>query len=168
VSATYQVGTVNGYSPVDVTYHIASATTFDQTVKAILGKQPNIPGSRSLGRYWTLSNIGGTVDATADLTFHYLDSADLSAVTEPIFNYFKYNGSFTQVPATLDTTNNLVTAAGVSSFSDWTLAEPGAVSTGNVQYASVTYSVNESWPSIDVIVTRPVAAAARLAFIIRP
>ncbi len=119
----FEVGTANGYSPVGVN---VTAGTFpaDFTVKAVQGPQPNIINSGfALSRYWTLTGTG----VTADLTFNYLDPIDIpGTATEANFVIQKYDGSFTQPGGTVDTTANTATITGVTSFSDWTLAEPAS------------------------------------------
>ncbi|PYS25271.1 MAG: hypothetical protein DMF72_02230 [Acidobacteria bacterium] len=115
---TFTVGTANGYSPVDT--NVTAGTGNSLTVKAIQGKHPNIPLPNALLRYWTITNSGSV---TANLTFNYL-AADVVG-TEANYKIFKYNGSFTQfTPNTLNTTSHFATLNGVSSFSDWTLADP--------------------------------------------
>src|SRR5207248_732443 len=64
----FDVGTANGYSPVDVN----SASTGSFTVSATQGSYPNtatgLPTNR-LARWWGLTNGGIT---SADVTFNYL------------------------------------------------------------------------------------------------
>ncbi len=36
----------------------------------------------------------------------------------------RYNGTFTQIPASIDTTANTATTTGISDFSDWVLVAP--------------------------------------------
>ncbi|MEN3333049.1 MAG: trimeric autotransporter adhesin [Blastocatellia bacterium] len=111
------------YSPVQVNL---TAGTFpaDFTVKAVKGPQPNIATpTRALQRYWTLTATG----VTADLTFNYLDPTDIPAgATEANFVIFKYDGMFTMPGGSVNTVANTASITGVTSFSDWTLAEPNA------------------------------------------
>jgi hypothetical protein len=120
---TFEVGTANGYSPVAVN---VTAGTFpaDFVVKAVQGAQPNIATpTRALQRYWTLTATG----VTADLTFNYLDPTDIPAgATEANFVIFKYDGMFTMPGGSVNTAANTASITGVTSFSDWTLAEPNA------------------------------------------
>jgi hypothetical protein len=119
----FEVGTANGFSPVGVNI---TAGTFPAifTVKAVQGPQPNILSpTHALQRYWVLDATG----VTADLTFNYLDPTDIpGTATESLFVIFKYDGAFTTPGGTVNTAANTATITGVSSFSDWTLAEPGA------------------------------------------
>jgi hypothetical protein len=119
----FVVGTANGFSPVAVN---VTAGTFpaDFTAKAVQGPQPNIADTtKALQRYWTLTATG----VTADLTFSYLDPPDVpGTATEANFVIFKYSGGFSMPGGTVDTNANTASITGVTSFSDWTLAEPGA------------------------------------------
>ena len=121
---TFEVGTANGFSPVGVN---VTAGTFpsDLTVKAVQGPQPNILSpTHALQRYWTLTESG---DITADLTFNYLDPIDIpGTANEGLFVILKYDGAFTMPGGTVTPATNQATITGVTSFSDWTLAEPGA------------------------------------------
>src|SRR5205807_7020628 len=58
---------------------------------------------------------------------------------------FKYSGgSFTQFnPSSLDTGTHTATLNGVTSFSDWTLAEPSAVTPGTLAFVGAPYSTAE-------------------------
>ncbi len=146
---TYHVGD-NGYSPVTAN---VTAGTGSLTVAAIATAQPNIPTpSKALSRYWKLAGTG----ITSDLTFNYLDPADIpGTATEANFVIMKYDGAFTQPGGTVNTTANTATITGVTSFSDWTLAEPGAlVAPGVLQLSSTTYSGAENSGSVTVTVNR--------------
>lgn len=120
---TFEVGTANGFSPVAVN---VTAGTFPAvfTVKATQGPQPNLAiPTKALQRYWTLTGTG----VTADLTFNYLDPTDIPVTAnEALFFIFKFDGSFTAPGGTVNTAANTATITGVTSFSDWTLAEPDA------------------------------------------
>jgi CSLREA domain-containing protein len=155
---TFEVGTLNGYSPVDVN---ATAGTFPAvfTASASATQEPHIHGVtvNALKRYWTLSEDSGSV--TAVLVFHYVDPTDIPTNINPSFtdaNYilFKYDGSFSRPAATVDTNLNTATITGVSSFSNWTLADPNAVQEGSLQFSAATYTPGEGAGSLLVTVTR--------------
>jgi CSLREA domain-containing protein len=132
----FHIGTSNGYSPVDAN---VTTGTFPASLaaKAVGVKHPNISGTNALQRYWTLANSGSL---TADLTFHYL-AADVVG-TEASYNIFKYDGGFTQfTPNTLNTVSHFATLNGVSSFSDWTLAEGW-----QLQFSASSYDDAEGTP----------------------
>jgi hypothetical protein len=122
---TFEVGTANGYSPVDVNVTTASPGGAPFTVSAVQGTRTGLDPTKALARYWTLA--GPTL--TADLTFHYLDPTDIpGTATESNFVIAKANGSSWSKPGgTVNTVANTATITGVSSFSDWTLAEPSAI-----------------------------------------
>jgi len=146
---TYHVGD-NGYSPVAAN---VTAGTGNLTVAAINTAQPNIPTpSKALSRYWKLTGTG----ITSDLTFNYLDPADIpGTATEANFVIVKYDGSLTQPGGTVNTAGNSATITGVTSFSDWTLAEPSALTApGTLQLSGSTYSGAENSGSVTVTVNR--------------
>lgn len=148
---TFEVGTANGYSPVSVN---VTAGTFPTqvTAKAVQSAHPSIPSpSKALERYWALT---GT-DITADLTFNYLDEDVPATANEDDFVIMKYDGAFTQPGGTVNTGSNTATITGVTSLSDWTLAETGALEApGALQFDNATYSVDESGPVATITVTR--------------
>jgi len=119
----FEVGTVTGYSPVDVTI-TAGTLPADFTVKAVDGPAPNIqPPDHALQRYWTLTASG----VTATLVFHYVDPPDVPPTAdETIFHIYRHDSVFTDLGGVVDPVADTGTITGVNQFSDWTLAEPGA------------------------------------------
>lgn len=119
-TATFEVGTTNGYAPVNFA-NISG--TGDFTVKTVSGKHPNAVGNNVLSMYWTLTNGGIT---SADLQFTYLDG-DVTG-TEGNYAIGKYSsGSWTFPSTSLNTTNNTASTSNISSFSDFTLGEVSAL-----------------------------------------
>lgn len=116
-------GHVAGYTPLDLANAIGGG---DLTVTTNHAVQTVLDTSKSLNEYWTLASAG---TLTADLTFHYLDT-DVNG-NEPDYQVIVVeSGNATHFPADLehnvDTATNVFTITGVSSFSDWTVAEPAA------------------------------------------
>src|SRR4029450_11416656 len=100
----------------------AGSFPVDFQVKAVQSSMPSLyDASKALQRYWTLTVSG----VTADLTFNYLDPTDIPpTANESNFVIFKYDGVSLSMPGgTVNTTTNSATITGVTSFSDWTLAE---------------------------------------------
>jgi hypothetical protein len=140
-SKSFEVGTANGFSPVTVN---ATAGTFpgDFTVKAVQGQLPQISGMNALQRYWTLSNnITGNV---SNLTFNYFATDVVGTAANYVF--VKNNGGtlVNNIPPASPPTTTQASVNGVSSFSDWTLAESSAVQPGAFQFSSATYSDSET------------------------
>ncbi|MBN8481130.1 MAG: DUF11 domain-containing protein [Xanthomonadales bacterium] len=125
-SKTFEVGTANGYSPVVVN---ATAGTFpaDVTVSAVQAVAPTLfPAADGITRHW---NVTAPNVSSADLTFTYLDPADLGTVVEADLDVFRRDGAaFTDLNGTIDTTANTGAVTGVTSFGVFTLAEPGVTS----------------------------------------
>ena len=117
----FPVGTVNGYSPVDVELTSLGTVPSSLTVRATQGAHPNSPSPpKALLRYWAITENG---DLTANLTFNYLDRDQPSTVpSESTFDLWRYeSGVFSEMPDTIDINLNTVSTTGVSDFSDWTM-----------------------------------------------
>jgi uncharacterized repeat protein (TIGR01451 family) len=152
-AVTFEVGTANGYSPVNFNVTAGSFPTA-ATVAAVQGPAPGIqPPPKVLQRYWKLNATG----ITTDITFNYLDPPDVpGTVTEANLKVFRHESAnpsdYSDQGGTINTGLNTATVTGVSSFSDWTLAEAGAdlaiTKTDGVTTAtpggSVTYTITAS------------------------
>jgi uncharacterized repeat protein (TIGR01451 family) len=152
-SKTFELGTANGYTPVVFN---ATAGTFpaDVTVAAVQTPAPGIqPLTAVITRFWRLTATG----ITADVTFNYLDPADIpGTVTEANLHVLKHEAGnpadFSDQGGTINAAANTATVTGVTSFSDWTLGEAGAdlsiTKTDGVTTAiaggSVTYTITAS------------------------
>jgi hypothetical protein len=138
----FTVGTVNGYTPVNLS---APSGGGDLTVTTVAAPQPtlqaNNPG-KQLNEYWTLTKAG---TLTASLVFNYLQSDVPGTSNEANYRIHRVSGttptSFPQsCPTTscVDTAANTFTISGVSNFSDWTVGEvlaptaSGGVVTGRI------------------------------------
>ncbi|HEY6805578.1 MAG TPA: Calx-beta domain-containing protein, partial [Pyrinomonadaceae bacterium] len=151
-SKTFEVGTVNGFSPATVN---VTAGTFpgDVTVKAIQGKQPNLPGPNALQRYWQLTAPAGF---TTDLTMQYLASDVVG--NEANYLVYKYTGTFSNpAGSSVNTaTHQIVASTQTAITADWTAAEAAALLTspGTLQFSANNYSVSEAIASAVIRVTR--------------
>ncbi|MDQ1592641.1 MAG: hypothetical protein QOG71_3268 [Pyrinomonadaceae bacterium] len=142
----YAVGTTNGFSPVSAN---VTAGTGDLTMRATQGKLPAISGANALARYWTLTGTG----MTADLQFFYL-AGDVTG-TESNYSIIKQSsGVLTLAGGSVNPATHIATINGVSSFSNWTLAEPAAINAGSIQFDSATYNVGESAGTVTLNATR--------------
>lgn len=108
-TATTLTFDVGGTLPTQVTFNISIGS-------APAGK------TDAIERTYAISQVGGT-GFTSTLRLHY-DDADLNSNTELQLALWKLEGSWTDKGRTgsVNTTSNYVELAGVSSFSDWTLA----------------------------------------------
>jgi uncharacterized repeat protein (TIGR01451 family) len=126
-SITFEVGTANGYTPVVFN---ATAGTFPTavTVASVQTPAPGIqPLSKVLTRFWNLTATG----VTADVTFNYLDPADIpGTVTEANLKFLRHEtgnpADYSDQGGTVNTAANTATVTGVTSFSAWTLGEVDA------------------------------------------
>jgi len=118
---TFEVGTANGYSPVSIN---ATAGTFPAVVTASATEGAPAPfiSAVAASRFWSLD----ATDITANLTFTYLDPADLAGgADETLLRAYRgVSGVFADAGGTVNAAANTVTVNGVSDFSDWALAEP--------------------------------------------
>jgi autotransporter-associated beta strand protein len=133
-SATFEVGTTNGYSPVSLA-NINGSAPF--TVLATNAYMAGITDpTQAIQRYWTLTNGGIT---SADVTFQYVsgltptgDETNTVAANRSSLNAFRRNGNgsineLTVAPSDRVTSDPpSVTVRGVNAFSDWTLAIGGS------------------------------------------
>ncbi len=128
-ASTFEVGTANGYSP--VAFNVTAGTfPAPVTVSAVQMTEPAIfPQNKAITRYWTLTATG----ITADLVFNYLDPTDIpGTVIEANLHLFRRTlpaGAFVDVDpgATgLNAAANTYSVNGISTFSNWTLAEAGS------------------------------------------
>jgi hypothetical protein len=117
----FMVGTASGYAPVDTN---VTAGAGNLTVTPVQGVMPPLNAATSLARYWSLTGTG----ITSDLVFHY-NQPDVNG-NEANYRIHRKNGASTiavpnACPAApcVDTAANTGTVTGVSSFSDWTMAE---------------------------------------------
>jgi hypothetical protein len=115
----FPVGAGSTYAPVTLA-NITGTANFSVDAKS--GGYPGSPSGLStnrLQRWWDLGNGGIT---QANVTFNYAD-ADVVGI-EGRYRAFRIDGdAATQLPTVLNTTTNIASVAGVTSFSHWTLAE---------------------------------------------
>jgi hypothetical protein len=149
-SFTFPISTAAGYAPVDAQVTAGSGSL---TVSGTDGKLPAITGANALNRYWTLSGS----DITTNLTFHY-NAADVMVTppaTEAGYSLVKSGSGVLQVVpnSSTDASTHTATATGVTTFSDWTLAEPASVF-GSLQFDAPSYNVGEDGATVTLNVTR--------------
>ena len=122
---TFEVGTLSGYSPVDVKVNSGSGP---MTVSAVQAKHPNsFDSTKTLARYWILNADPGITNT--DLTFYY-PAADVNGI-ESKYGAYRYTGTGTtwdKLVSKFDTTNHWVSTKSVSSFGVFTLGESDSTS----------------------------------------
>ena len=156
----YPVGTTNGYSPLTATVTQAQANS-SLAVIAVQTVQPNVASPNlALKRYWTLTESG---DLTADLTFKYLDADVPVGINENNFKLQKYDGTFTEIPATIDAAANTATATNISQFSDWTLVAPAAPTASGASVSGRIFSAEGRGISAATIIMTDVSGIERTA-----
>ncbi len=114
----FPVGTGSVYSPAELA-NVAGSANF--TVEAHAGPYGTASGlsANRLQRWWSTTNGGIT---KADLTFNYAN-ADIVG-TEDYYRVFSISGgAAVRVPTAFQPTANRATISGITTFSDYTMAE---------------------------------------------
>lgn len=123
----FPVGTTGEYSPVDFNITVAGSGTGTLAVNATATDHPNVYNpAGSLDRYWTLTQ-SGLSGFTGTLVFTYLDADVTGTVTESTMIAGRYLTDWVEYPAIIDTVANTATVNGVTTLSDWTLGNSGAL-----------------------------------------
>ena len=127
-SSTFEVGDAGNYTPVSVSFASVTAAG-DLTVNTTTGDHPNIASSttipsKSVNRYWTLTN-NGIVFTTYSATFNFV-SGDVDAGADPnTFVVGKFASAAWTYPVVGVRTPTSTEATGLSTFSDFQLGEGG-------------------------------------------
>ncbi len=126
-SVTFHTGDASNYTPVAVAF--ASVTTAGNlTANSTAGEHPNIigapiNGSKSVNRYYTLTN-GGVVFTTYSATFTFVAGDVDAGANTANFIVGKYNSPTWTQPTVGTKTATSTQATGVTSFSDFAIGEP--------------------------------------------
>lgn len=120
-SFTFPVGVSTYFMPATINI---TAVPGSFTVKPNLGFLPGTANPGSLGAYWTITPSAAS---TADITFNYPDDLYHPGSVEAAFQFARRIGVVTTFipPTAFNTTTNVFTLTGVTTFSDWGLGVPG-------------------------------------------
>lgn len=126
----------------------AKITTSAALGSTVITRSPaaqSVLGANGIKRYFDITPTNNS-SLNATLEFNYDAATDLNSIAEINLRLFKSTDSGSnwsyQGGITLDTTNNKVTLAGISSFSRWTLANPPSTITS---IASGNWSNTATW-----------------------
>jgi hypothetical protein len=127
---TFPIGDASNYSPVAVTINSGTRASayVEANVTAAAHPEKNDDGALYLTRYWTVSQSGFTTP-NYDITITYIDPDDISVpASEGSLVIGKWDGSiWTKPTSILDPVANTLTGTGLTSFSDFTGGEAGAL-----------------------------------------
>ncbi|RQO66030.1 hypothetical protein DBR43_27705 [Pedobacter sp. KBW06] len=125
-SRVFEIGNASSYLPVSLSFTGVSVAG-DLTVSTITGDHPSIGNSRinaskSVNRYWTMSN-SGIAFTTVNVTLNYL-AADVDAgANTNAFVLGGYAGGAWVYPMVGSVTSTSLTASGLTAFGDFQIGE---------------------------------------------
>jgi hypothetical protein len=125
-SATFEIGDVNNYTPVNITFSSVS-TPGNLTASTTAGDHPNIStstidASKSANRYWTLSNSGiAYTDYSA--TFNFVSGDVDAGANTSSFIVGTYSGGSWIYPSVGTKTTTSTQATGLTAFGDFQIGE---------------------------------------------
>jgi fibronectin-binding autotransporter adhesin len=151
-SKTFEIGDSGAYAPVVIAF--ASVTTpGDVTATTASGDHPNIAtslinASKSVNRYWTLTN-SGTVFTTYDVTLTFVaGDIDAGASTSAFFVDRYSAGAWTE-PAIGTRTSTTTQATGLGAFGALIVGEPSVSPPGSLSASAVsTRRIDLSWTDL--------------------
>ena len=120
-SFNFPVGTANGYSPITVKNITGTGNISVRSNQGAYSfSATGLPANR-LARWWQITNPGGGV-TNSHLYFNYSQS-DVAGNEYGYRAYRVSGGTANMIAGNVNSFSNIVSASGVTGFSDWTLAE---------------------------------------------
>jgi hypothetical protein len=146
-SKTFEIGDANNYTPIDVSFTSVS-TGGNLTATTTTGDHPNIGTSpinpsKSVNRYWTLTN-SGIVFTNCSATFSFVSGDVDSGANTDFFIVGKYTASEWSSPTVGTRTSTSTQATGLTNFGDFQVGEPAilSVTVSNSTFAFGTNPLN--------------------------
>ena len=152
---SFAIGTVNGFSAVDVIVTTLTTNPSTLTMFATGTVRAGLFPAASLQRFWTITETG---DLTADLTFHYND-IDVAG-PEGTYKLFRVVGpTFTPVTFVLNTGANTISTTGVTTFSDWAVGNTTPTAGTATVSGRVVAVKNAGVPGAAVVLTDSISGS---------
>lgn len=141
-SQNFEIGTINGYTPVNVSFNNISSSGFI-TISTVSAIHPSMHDStKAMKRYWTLSNEGVAFDfysisfhyLSSDFNTNFLESTDESTMQDINLSM---NSAARFMPTQVylrDTANNIIGISNLRYFGDFT----------NIKNASITSNTTDN------------------------
>jgi Dockerin type I domain len=136
-STTFDIGDATNYTPATVAFVGVTSSSGSITASVTSGDHPSIAGSginssKSVNRYWTLTNSGVTGFTSYNPTFTFVSGdVDAGAATAN-FAIAKYSGlAWSSTTAGVRNATN-TQATGVTSFSDFQVGELSSITTSAI------------------------------------
>jgi hypothetical protein len=146
-SKTFEIGDASDYTPVDVSFTSVS-TGGNLTAATMVGDHPTIGTSpicpsKSVNRYWTLTN-SGIVFTSCSATFSFVSGDVDGGANASFFIVGKHTASAWSSPTVGTRTSTSTQATGLTNFGDFQVGEPAilSVTVNNSTFAFGTNPLN--------------------------
>ncbi len=172
-TVAFEVGDASNYRPVSISFgNVTVGGSLTANVSQSAGDHPNIGTSglnsaKSVNRYWTVSNTGTTFN-NYSATFTFVGSDTDAASNTANYVVKKYDSGTWSSTTTGTRTSTSTQASGMTSFSDYAVAEllpPTITVTGTLSdfgivgvgatSSSQSYTVSGSYLTADITITAP-------------
>jgi hypothetical protein len=149
VDRVFEVGTGIDYAPVALHFDGVDADGY-LVATTVSGDHPELPSSpldpaRSVNRYWRLANEG-VAFGSAEVTLNFVPTDVDGGATPDAFRVGKFDAPDWSLPAVGARTSTSISASGLTSFSDFAIAEPPGFTLTTIVVGGGTLVVDPNLP----------------------